>query len=60
MTTQNTPMIPEAQRGPAERLLDLVLSGSAHLWHNRPGHERERHVAAGAPRQGIAAQRCRR
>ena len=23
--------------GPAERLLDLVLSSSAHLWHNRPG-----------------------
>ncbi|HEX8701159.1 MAG TPA: VWA domain-containing protein [Myxococcaceae bacterium] len=37
MTTQNTPMIPEAQRGPAERLLELVLGGSAHLWHNRPG-----------------------
>src|SRR5438046_10073684 len=25
------------QRGAAERLLDLVLNGSAHLWHNRPG-----------------------
>jgi hypothetical protein len=37
MTTQNTPMIPEAQLGPAERLLALVLGGSAHLWHNRPG-----------------------
>jgi len=35
MTTQTT--IPEAQRGPAERLLDLVLNSSAHLWHNRPG-----------------------
>ena len=23
--------------GPAEKLLDLVLSSSAHLWHNRPG-----------------------
>jgi hypothetical protein len=23
--------------GPAERLLELVLNGSAHLWHNRPG-----------------------
>jgi Mg-chelatase subunit ChlD len=23
--------------GPAERLLDVVLNGSAHLWHNRPG-----------------------
>ncbi|AGC42968.1 hypothetical protein MYSTI_01636 [Myxococcus stipitatus DSM 14675] len=36
-TPQNTTLIPETQRGPAERLLDLVLSGSAHLWHNRPG-----------------------
>jgi hypothetical protein len=25
--------------GPAERLLDVVLSSSAHLWHNRPGME---------------------
>ena len=23
--------------GPAEKLLDVVLGGSAHLWHNRPG-----------------------
>ncbi|MFP2959005.1 vWA domain-containing protein [Myxococcus sp. 1LA] len=40
MTTQTqnpNALLPEAQRGPAERLLDLVLSGSAHLWHNRPG-----------------------
>lgn len=29
--------LPEAQRGPAERLLDIVLNSSAHLWHNRPG-----------------------
>ena len=29
--------LPESQMGPAERLLDVVLSGSAHLWHNRPG-----------------------
>ncbi len=29
--------IPQEQRGPAERLLDLVLNASAHLWHNRPG-----------------------
>jgi hypothetical protein len=27
----------ESQMGPAERLLDLVLHSSAHLWHNRPG-----------------------
>lgn len=33
--TQRTP-IPESQMGPAERLLDLVLNSSAHLWHNRP------------------------
>jgi hypothetical protein len=25
--------------GPAERLLDLVLNGSAHLWHHRPGFD---------------------
>jgi len=23
--------------GPAERLLEVILGGSAHLWHNRPG-----------------------
>jgi hypothetical protein len=34
--TQRTPL-PESQMGPAEKLLDLVLSSSAHLWHNRPG-----------------------
>lgn len=33
------PLLPEAQLGPAEKLLDLVLSSSAHLWHNRPGVE---------------------
>ena len=31
--------LPESQMGPAERLLDVVLGGSAHLWHNRPGLE---------------------
>ena len=36
MTTNRTPL-PESQMGPAERLLDLVLHSSAHLWHNRPG-----------------------
>lgn len=36
MTKPNTPL-PEAQMGPAEKLLDLVLNSSAHLWHNRPG-----------------------
>jgi von Willebrand factor type A domain len=34
---QNKPPLPEAQMGPAEKLLDLVLASSAHLWHNRPG-----------------------
>src|SRR5207245_1393979 len=29
--------LPESQRGPAERLLDVVLGSGAHLWHNRPG-----------------------
>ena len=33
----NDKLLPEAQLGPAEKLLNLVLSGSAHLWHNRPG-----------------------
>lgn len=37
MTTPTTNTLPEAQLGPAERLLDLVLNTSAHLWHNRPG-----------------------
>ncbi len=32
-------LLPESQMGPAERLLDVVLGGSAHLWHNRPGIE---------------------
>jgi hypothetical protein len=36
MTTPQRPL-PEAQMGPAERLLSLVLDSSAHLWHNRPG-----------------------
>ena len=30
-------VLPESQMGPAERLLEVVLGGSAHLWHNRPG-----------------------
>jgi hypothetical protein len=33
----NPTPIPEAQIGPAEKLLDLVLRSGAHLWHNRPG-----------------------
>ncbi len=36
--THTQPMpLPESQMGPAEKLLDLVLNSSAHLWHNRPG-----------------------
>ena len=35
--TTSTIVLTEAQKGPAEKLLDLVLSSSAHLWHNRPG-----------------------
>jgi len=31
--------LPESQMGPAEKLLDLVLNSSAHLWHNRPGFD---------------------
>ena len=30
-------LLTESDRGPAERLLDVVLGSSAHLWHNRPG-----------------------
>src|SRR5580704_10698718 len=33
----NRTPLPETQMGPAEKLLDLVLNSSAHLWHNRPG-----------------------
>lgn len=33
------PLLPENQMGPAEKLLDTLLSSSAHLWHNRPGLE---------------------
>ena len=41
-TRTNNPgsIILEEQHGPAERLLDLVLSSGAHLWHNRPGYDR--------------------
>jgi len=34
---RTTTPLPESQMGPAERLLDVVLGSSAHLWHNRPG-----------------------
>jgi hypothetical protein len=37
MANRNAALLPEAQLGPAEKLLDLILNASAHLWHNRPG-----------------------
>ncbi len=52
-------LLPENQLGPAEKLLELVLGSSAHLWHNRPGVDvdgkwyprrdlrRNRHLARG-------------
>ena len=50
MTTARPPL-PESQMGPAEQLLDVVLGASAHLWHNRPGLDVARHVAAGEGRE---------
>jgi hypothetical protein len=62
MTTTVNNAIPEAQRGPADRLLELVLRSGGHLWHNRPGlddggvwrpaTQRRRAVNAAAPRLG--------
>ncbi len=42
-------LIREDQIGPAEKLLDVVLGSSAHLWHNRPGRSINRvwHLARG-------------
>lgn len=37
MNQTTTIVLTEAQKGPAEKLLDLTLNSSAHLWHNRPG-----------------------
>ncbi len=61
MTT--TPiMLTESQRGPAERLLEVVLGSSAHLWHNRPGIDdggvwrpaaRRREASGAATRPGL-------
>lgn len=39
MTNQRQTPLPQEQMGPAEKLLDLVLNASAHLWHNRPGRD---------------------
>src|SRR5262249_2266659 len=61
MVTTNTIQLPESQRGPAERLLELVLGSGAHLWHNRPGIDdfgvrrpasRRRRAATGASHIG--------
>ena len=37
--TAQTPnnVLPEAQRGPAEKLLNVILNGDSHLWRGRPG-----------------------
>ena len=59
-TTTTTFSLAETQKGPAEKLLDLVLSSSAHLWHNRPGLDvggtwhpkrgaKKEHVTRGTP-----------
>src|SRR3569623_718759 len=51
--------LPESQMGPAARLLDLVLGGSAHLWHNRPGIDvgGTWHPAKGSPKDGSKAKK---
>jgi Mg-chelatase subunit ChlD len=43
--------LPENQVGPAEKLLDLVLNASAHLWHNRPGLDMDGKWAPATDRQ---------
>ncbi len=48
--------LPKEQWGAAERLLSLVLKGSAHLWHNRPGIV-VRGAWAPAPRRFAARDR---
>ncbi len=57
-TNQTRAPLPESQLGPAERLLDLVLNSSAHLWHNRPGLDVRGvwHAARGAKVRGTAAK----
>ena len=37
--TDRTLPLPAEQLGPAERMLDVLLNSSAHLWHNRPGYD---------------------
>jgi len=59
MSGARTPL-PESQMGPAERLLDVVLNGSAHLWHNRPGvmvdGQWKPAKSAGKPERGTAVK----
>ena len=59
MSGARTPL-PESQMGPAERLLDVVLNGSAHLWHNRPGvavdGQWKAAKSAGKPERGSAVK----
>jgi VWA domain-containing protein len=62
MATARTPL-PESQMGPAERLLDVVLGSSAHLWHNRPGIEvagqwkpAPKGAASGKPERGAVVK----
>ncbi|ATB31596.1 vWA domain-containing protein [Melittangium boletus] len=56
MTPHDT-TLPETQRGPAEKLLELVLGGSAHLWHNRPGLDIQ---GVWYPAQGASEELVRR
>jgi len=57
--TTTTILLSETDRGPAERLLDVVLGSSAHLWHNRPGIDDGGvwKAAARRPRANGAAQK---
>jgi hypothetical protein len=58
MTT--TPiLLTESQRGPAERLLEVVLGSSAHLWHNRPGIDDGGVWRPAAPRPGASGAAAR-
>ena len=56
MTNTHEHVLPQEQVGPAEKMLDLVLNASAHLWHNRPGvnvrgtwHPAKSHAGQGDP-----------
>jgi hypothetical protein len=51
--TERRNALPAEQMGPAERLLDLVLNASAHLWHNRPGVNVDGKWFPAAGRKGV-------